>query len=227
MSVSLPATNCSAAGFPPSPSPRVCSNSCPLGWRCRWNISSSVSLLLSSVFPSIIIFPNKLTLRIRRSKYWSFSISPSNEKQQKQFLRVGELKVSCLILFFSLRLSQPPSNMVTEAQWWYKCPGRCLKLREGSLPMLTRVWCKETSLLCVSCCCVALYADEVLKVCSRAGEVKPKLFCLEDQEGRTKQSRKWRESYIKQRGQEGNPEIISSLCTCDSEPKQDTTNLEN
>ena len=76
-------------------------------------------LLLSSVFPSVMIFPNELTLRIRRSKYWSFSISPSNEKQQKEFLRVGEFKVSCLILFFSLRLSQPPSNMVTEAQWWY------------------------------------------------------------------------------------------------------------
>ena len=37
-------------------------------------------LLLSSVFPSII-FSNKLVLRIRGPKYWSFSfsISPSNE----------------------------------------------------------------------------------------------------------------------------------------------------
>ena len=38
-------------------------------------------LLLSSVFPSIRVFSNKLALRIRRPKSWSFSfsISPSNE----------------------------------------------------------------------------------------------------------------------------------------------------
>ena len=38
-------------------------------------------LLLPSVFPSIRVFPNKLVLRIRWPKYWSFSfgINPSNE----------------------------------------------------------------------------------------------------------------------------------------------------
>ena len=38
-------------------------------------------LLLSSVFPSIRVFSNKLGLHIRWPKYWSFrlSISPSNE----------------------------------------------------------------------------------------------------------------------------------------------------
>ena len=36
-------------------------------------------LLLPSIFPSIRIFSNKLTLRIRWPEYWSFSISPSNE----------------------------------------------------------------------------------------------------------------------------------------------------
>ena len=38
-------------------------------------------LLLPSIFPSIRIFSNESTLRIRGSKYWSFSfnISPSNE----------------------------------------------------------------------------------------------------------------------------------------------------
>ena len=37
-------------------------------------------LLLPSIFPSIRVFSNKLTLRTRRPKYWSFSfmISPSN-----------------------------------------------------------------------------------------------------------------------------------------------------
>ena len=36
-------------------------------------------LLLSSIFPSIRLFPNESTLHIRWPKYWSFSISPSNE----------------------------------------------------------------------------------------------------------------------------------------------------
>ena len=36
-------------------------------------------LLLPSIFPSIKVFSNESVLRIRRSKYWSFSISPSNE----------------------------------------------------------------------------------------------------------------------------------------------------
>ena len=36
-------------------------------------------LLLPSIFPSIKVFSNESVLRIRWSKYWSFSISPSNE----------------------------------------------------------------------------------------------------------------------------------------------------
>ena len=36
-------------------------------------------LLLPSIFPSIRVFSNELTLCIRWPKYWSISISPSNE----------------------------------------------------------------------------------------------------------------------------------------------------
>ena len=36
-------------------------------------------LLLPSIFPSIRVFSNEPALHIRWSKYWSFSISPSNE----------------------------------------------------------------------------------------------------------------------------------------------------
>ena len=36
-------------------------------------------LLLSSIFPSIRVFSNESVLHIRWPKYWSFSISPSNE----------------------------------------------------------------------------------------------------------------------------------------------------
>ena len=36
-------------------------------------------LLLPSIFPSIRVFSNESALHIRQPKYWSFSISPSNE----------------------------------------------------------------------------------------------------------------------------------------------------
>ena len=36
-------------------------------------------LLLPSIFPSIRVFSHESVLRIRWPKYWSFSISPSNE----------------------------------------------------------------------------------------------------------------------------------------------------
>ena len=51
----------------PLPSPRVCSNSCPLKQWCHPATSSFVIplLLLSSIFPSIRVFSNDLALHIR------------------------------------------------------------------------------------------------------------------------------------------------------------------
>ena len=74
----------------PSLSPRVCSNPCPLSQRCYLTISSCL-LLFPSIFPSIRISPNKLALRIRWPKYWSFSfrISPSNEYSRLISFRIG------------------------------------------------------------------------------------------------------------------------------------------
>ena len=72
----------------PSPSPGVCSNSCPLSRWCHLTISSSVisssclqSFPASGSFPMSQMFFNELALRIRWPKYWSFSFSfsPSNE----------------------------------------------------------------------------------------------------------------------------------------------------
>ena len=69
----------------PSLSPGACSNSCPLN---QWTIGEPSNhltlccpLLLSSIFPSIMVFSNESVLSIRWPKYWSFSfcISPSNE----------------------------------------------------------------------------------------------------------------------------------------------------
>ena len=67
----------------PSPSPGVCSNSCPLNQWCHPTILSSViHFSCPQSFPtSIRVFSNELALCIKWPKYWNFSfnISPSNE----------------------------------------------------------------------------------------------------------------------------------------------------
>ena len=45
-------------------------------------------LLLPSIFPSIRIFSKELALCIRWLKYWSFSISPSNENSELISFRI-------------------------------------------------------------------------------------------------------------------------------------------
>jgi len=61
----------------PSPSPRVCSNSCPLSQWCYPTISSSCCplLLLPSIFVSITVFSDESAKVVELC----FSISPSNE----------------------------------------------------------------------------------------------------------------------------------------------------
>ena len=64
------------------PTPRACSDLCPLVSDAIQPSHSLLSpLLLSSVFPSIRVFANESVLCIRWPKYWSFSfkISPTNE----------------------------------------------------------------------------------------------------------------------------------------------------
>ena len=67
----------------PSPTARVYPNLCPLSQWCHPTISSSVIPFSScpQFPPSIRVFSNESTLRMRWPKYWSFSfsISPSNE----------------------------------------------------------------------------------------------------------------------------------------------------
>ena len=69
----------------PSPTPGVHSDSRPSSQWCHPAISSSVVPLplLPPIPPSIRVFSNESTFRMRWPKYWSFSfsISPSNEHQ--------------------------------------------------------------------------------------------------------------------------------------------------
>ena len=66
----------------PSPNPGACSNSCQSSLMPPNHlILCHLLLLLPSIFPSIRVFSNESILRIKWSKYWSFSfnISLSNE----------------------------------------------------------------------------------------------------------------------------------------------------
>jgi len=48
-------------------------------------------LLLPSIFPSIRVFSNELALCLRWPKYWSLSISPSDEYSELIFLQKSQL----------------------------------------------------------------------------------------------------------------------------------------
>ena len=66
----------------PSPTPRVYTSSCPSSQWCHPAISSCLPLLLQPpIPPSIRVFSNESSLRMRWPKYWnfSFSIIPSKE----------------------------------------------------------------------------------------------------------------------------------------------------
>ena len=81
MSDSLQPRGLSYARLPwPSPTPRACSDSCSLSRVMPSNhLILCHPLLLPSVFPNIRIFSNESVLWITWPKYWSFSVSPSNE----------------------------------------------------------------------------------------------------------------------------------------------------
>ena len=64
-----------------SPSPGICSNSCPSSRWCHLIICHLCHplFLLPSVFPSIRVLLEKSVFRIRWPECWSISISPSHE----------------------------------------------------------------------------------------------------------------------------------------------------
>ena len=66
----------------PSPTPRVCTNSCPSSQWCHPSIASSV-VRFSSCPQSLpeSVFSNESTLCMRWPKYWSFSLSISPSKE--------------------------------------------------------------------------------------------------------------------------------------------------
>ena len=72
-------------------------------------------LLLPSVFPIIRVFSSESVLRIRWPKYWSFSISPSNEYSGLISFRIG----FCLIFLQSKVLSRVFSNTTVQKHQFF------------------------------------------------------------------------------------------------------------
>ena len=72
----------------PSPSLGVCLNSCPSSQWCHPTISSSVAPFSCPQSFSASVFSNDSALPIRWPKYWSFSISTSNEYSALIFFRI-------------------------------------------------------------------------------------------------------------------------------------------
>ena len=104
-------------------------------------------LLLPSIFPSIRVFSNESALHIRRPKYWSFGISPSNKYSGLISFRIdrfelhavqGTLKsllqqhsskasILCLSAFFMVQLL---TVCFEEAVLLYDDISNCYKLSE-------------------------------------------------------------------------------------------------
>ena len=94
-------------------------------------------LFLPSIFPSTRVFSNESVLRIRWSKYWSFSISPSNEYsgliskiKTKQKLVHIVLCSECMVCHPDLPC--PPSEWNYLLPQLLKCLWYCLPF--GELP---------------------------------------------------------------------------------------------
>ena len=72
---------------------------------CNHLIFCHPLLLLPSIFPTIRVFSNESALRIKWPKYWSFSVSPSNEYSGLIPLRIGWFDLLAVQLKCILRSS--------------------------------------------------------------------------------------------------------------------------
>ena len=80
--------DCSMPSLSPPLFLRVCSNSCPFSLWCCLTILCCPLLLLPSIFSTIKVFSSESAFCIRWSKYWSFSINPSNEYSELISFRI-------------------------------------------------------------------------------------------------------------------------------------------
>ena len=127
-------------------------------------------LLLPSILPSIRVFSNMSILRIRWPKYWSFSISPSNEYSGLIFFRMDwfdllavqgtlesllqhhSLKASVLrhSAFFIVQLSHPymtTGKTIALTRW--TCVGKVMTLVFNMLSRLVIAFLPKSKCLLI------------------------------------------------------------------------------
>ena len=128
-------------------------------------------LLLLSIFPSIKVFSNELVLRLRWPKYWSISISPSNEysrlfsfgmdwldllevqRTPKSLLQHHSSKASILqcSAFFMVQLSHPyMTNRKTIALTRWTFVGKVMSLLCDTLSRLVIAFLPRNKHLLIS-----------------------------------------------------------------------------
>ena len=109
--------------FCSSPSPRACLNSCPLNQLCRPTVLSSVvPVLLPSIFPSIRVFYNESALCIRWPKYWSFSISSTNEYSGLISFRIDWFDLAVERTLKSLLQHHSLKASILQPSAFFRCP---------------------------------------------------------------------------------------------------------
>ena len=167
----------------PSPTPRVHPNSCPSSRWCHPTISSSVvpSSSCPQSFPASGSFQMS-ALRIRWSKYWSFSfnISPSNEYPGlisfridcldflavqgtlKSLLQHHSSKASILLhsAFFIVQLSHPymtTGKTIASARWTFV--GKVMSLLFNMLSRLLIIFLPRSMCLLISWLQVTMCSD--------------------------------------------------------------------
>ena len=81
-------------------------------------------LLLPSIFPSIRVFSNELALCIKWPKYWSFSISPSNEYSGLTVFRIDWFDLLAVQGTLKNHLQHHILKASILKLWWRLNPGR-------------------------------------------------------------------------------------------------------
>ena len=106
-------------------------------------IFSQSLVLLLAVFPSIRVFSNESTLRIRWPKYWnfSFSVSPSNEYSVLIFFNIDcvdltvQVTLKCLLQHHSSKASilQCSIFFIVQLSLPYRTTGKTIALTRQTL----------------------------------------------------------------------------------------------
>ena len=85
-------------------------------------------LLLPSIFPSVWVFSSELALRIRWSKYRSFSISPSNEYSGLISFRIDRLDLLAIqVILKSLLQHHNSKSSILQCSAFFIHPCRLLE----------------------------------------------------------------------------------------------------